>query len=387
MKGKHEYGTFVDAARLSPFLLACAGLALLSACSSEADREALPDWSEGYEEIIPYSGADGGVEPPEDFPEDSFGIGISADITYPIRIHQLNTPNQACSVKQGSPEAEITCVIEMDELDLYALGLKYDIVAPEGMCDFVFYSSYMFENFEIGEGPTEVSWTVDENGQITDEVNSFEGVPRCQYDYSWQYPPSAEAPNCCIGTYTRKVKHVKPGKGDNAEPEEKITESEGIWYGNPAECYHGAAYIDKDVVFSANGWPMMKFIYIDREAMVKTIEYHGLSAHFWSNVPLANFYDPADHENDMPVAFKGIDSRPFYDFQCLDDAEEIIAHIQLVVREWNEEAEFDANGDPDSEGIEPGWETPLNDIADWADLTPGNTEYPEILPVVRRSGL
>jgi hypothetical protein len=387
MKGKREYGTFIGAARLLLVLPACAGLALPTACSSEADREPLPDWREGYEEIIPYSGADGGVEPPEGFPEDSFGIAISEDITYPIRIRQLNTRNQACSVKQGSPEAEITCVIEMDELDLYALGLKYDIVAPKGMCDFIFYSSYMFENFEIGEGPKNVSWTVDENGQITDEVNSVDGAPRCAFDYSWQYSSAAAAPNCCIGSYNRKVNHIIPAKEEGGEPEEKITESTEMWNGNPAECYHGAAYIDKDVIFGADGWPMMKFIYIDRKALVKKVEYHGLSAHFWSNVPLASFYDPVDHENDMPVAFKGIDSRPFYNFECLDDAEEIIARIRLIVREWNEEAEFDADGDPDSEGIEPGWETLLNDITDWADLTPGNTEYPEILPVVRPPGL
>ncbi len=57
------------------------------------------------------------------------------------------------------------------------------------------------------------------------------------------------------------------------------------------------------------------------------------------------------------------------------------------VREWNGEAEFDADADPDSEGTEPGRDSPLNDFGDWADTITDSSHYPESLPVVRPPGL
>lgn len=355
----------------------------VSACKQEEDtREPLPDWSQGYQDPVPST--DGGVSvvrpndgsvPPRDFPVDSFGIGIPMDITYPIRIRRLNTNANPCVVAQGSSDADIECIIDMDELDLNYLGLKYDIIAPRGMCDFVRYSSYIFQNFPIGEGPKEVSWTVHEGGNTSDNVNAADGKPRCEFDYSWQYAEHAGAPNCCTGTYTKRVTDAKTGL---------VGVSQGNWNGNMAECYHGAAYMDKGAKYSEDGWPMAIFIYIDRKDLIHTVTYEHLSVKYPdNNVILANYYDPADHNGDMPAAFKGTLSRPHFVFECLDDAEEIIARIKLSVREWNEEAQFDMDGDPDTEGLEPGWNTPINDIPDWADFTPGNVRYPKILPVER----
>jgi hypothetical protein len=369
-----------NAARLVLALLTYWFIGTVTACEPREVREALPDWSHGYENTV--ASTDGGstVEvpdsssiPPKDFVADSFGIGIPEDITYPIRIYNLNTTNQPCAVKQGSSNADIECMIDMDELDLNVLGLKYDIIAPRGMCDFVSYSSYMFQNFPIGEGPKEVSWTVHEGGNTTDNVNAADGKPRCKYDYSWQYAPSDKAPNCCTGSYTKTVTDATTGK---------VGISQEVWGGHLADCYLGAAYVDKNGNFCDDGWPVARIINIYRKDLILTVEYEGLSTNYSTeNVILANNYSPADHNNDMPVAFKGDRSQPYYEFTCLDDAEEIIARVRLVVREWNEEAQFDMNGDPDTEGMEPGWNTPINDIFDWADLTPGNQQYPRILPV------
>ena len=88
-------------------------------------------------------------------------------------------------------------------------------------------------------------------------------------------------------------------------------------------------------------------------------------------MPLANHYDTADHDGQAPAGLRGAWARPYYTFECYDNAEELLARVRLVVREWNEESQLDASGDPDTEGTEPVSGTPLNDRRDWADATPG----------------
>ncbi len=343
------------------------------ACESDkSERESLPDWSEAYEgeprravDIDP----DGGT--PGSFPDDSFGIAISEDITYPIRIRELSSTDRPCAIEQGSSDPEIRCVLEMNELDLNYLGLKYDIIAPDGMCDFISYSSYMFENFRMEEGPTEVSWTVEEDGSITDEVNAVGDEPVCPADYSRQYAEHLKAPNCCFGEYTRTVTHAQTGK---------VSVSRHNWNGNPAGCFHGAAFMEKRGECTDGGWPLDRFIYINREKLEHTVEYDYPAREGWPNLVLANFYDPADHGGQVPAGLRTLPDRVHFHFLCVDDAEEIIAHVELVVREWNEEAEFDVDGDPDTEGLEAGWGTPINDLDDWADVQADYDGYPRVLP-------
>ena len=75
-------------------------------------------------------------------------------------------------------------------------------------------------------------------------------------------------------------------------------------------------------------------------------------------------------------------ARPYYEAWCLDDAEEIAAHIRLQVREWNEEAEFHALGNPNTTGTESRWSSgpiDIDDLNDWATQTPGREKYPSLL--------
>jgi hypothetical protein len=379
-----------------------AGLCTVFVCACKPANKSpeLPNWRSGYEEDASAGDdggavdeSDGGNVAPRDFPEDSFGIAIPNNVTYPIRLYLLNTEDTPCAVKQGdSINADIQCMMDMDEDDLFFSGLTYDIVAPKGMCDFVSYSSYMFQNFPTVVGPAEVSWTVEENGTYTDEVNASNGKPRCDYDFSLRYPESARAPNCCEGSYTQTITDAKSGK---------TSVSTGDWNGKLSECYHGAAYLDKEARFSDDGWPADTIFYTDRKAFLHTVGYKGLSDKYGGdilhcdeeerglNILLANYYDPADHNMSKPAAFN-TDSvlqrsvlQPYYEFLCLDDATEIIARVRLVVREWNEEAQFDIRGNPDTEGCEPVWNAPINDEFDWKDQTPGDSDYPKVLPVER----
>jgi hypothetical protein len=268
----------------------------------------------------------------------------------------------------------------MDELDLNALGLKYDIVAPEGMCDFVSYHSFRFENFPIVQGPEEVSWTVHEDGSISNQMNAVDGEPICAESFLSLYSENEGAPlNCCYGNFTLTI--TQAGSGISTSVVRK-------WGGLlEPRCYHGAAFFDRKAVFAESNvredwcWPLGIIYYIDRKAMVETVEYWDLSRYGLPNAVYANYFKPEEHQGGIPAAYEGKYSTPYYDIKCLDDADEIIAHIELMVREWNEEAEFDVDGDPDTIGLEPGWNTPINDLDDWADLAPGEEGYPRILPV------
>lgn len=361
----------------APRLLLLASLvcALLACSKKSTEREPLPDWSDGYEHDAPTpGGGDGGVGPgPErpDAPPDSFALLVSSETEYPTRLRRAGT-NDPCAVSRGARREAIDCVLDVNELDLNALGFAVDVVAPDSLCDFILYEGFLFENWEVGTGPELVSFTVEADGTLSHEMNSAKGEPRCEYDYSWQYPKAYGAPNCCGGGYTLRITSAETGE---------ISESSQQWNPELGRCYEGGAYYYKDVELSADGFPLAEWFYIGGKAESKRYEFDGISEQHLTNLPLANYWDPQDHAGDMPAAHRGAYSVPYYRWSCVDDAEEIRAVIRLQVREWNEESEYDVDGDSDTTGTEPDWGTPINDLEDFADRTPDAVSFPELPPV------
>ena len=360
---------------LAPFaLLACA---LLACGDASTGREPLPDWSDGYERDAPVpGGADGGVAPPPplvrtDAPEDSFALLVSRSVEYPTRLRRAGT-NDPCAVSRGAPREAIDCVLDVNELDLSALGFSVDVVAPKGLCDFILYDGFLFENWQVGAGPSEVSYTVEPDGTLSHEVNSAQGEPRCDYDYSWQYPKALEAPNCCTGGYTLRITSKESGE---------TSESSQQWDPDLGRCYEGGAHYYSELVLSKDGFPLDEWFYIGGDAKTKQYAFDGTSEEHLTNLPLANYWDPQDHGGDMPAAYRGAHSKPYYSWVCADDAEEWRAQIRLLVREWNEEAQYDVDGDSDTTGVESSWGTPIDDLEDWADATPDAVSFPELPPV------
>jgi len=284
----------------------------------------------------------------------------------PSRIWQTGTTDPCELNIDGTVEGYQTmdCTLDIPELDLFGYGLDFDFTVPFGACDFVTYHHYMYEAWEVGTGPTDVSYDVDAVGNITNEVNSVNGVPACQYDYSRL---NTDAPNCCVGNYTLSVTNTDSG----------VTRVVGpiSWGGKPSTCYGGAAYIDPEATFTADGWPTGKIVFTNQTKYDKRFHWDELSTRFISNVPLANHYDPADHDGTMPAGLAGEAASPYYVFRCYDHAEELLGQIRLEVREWNEESEYYANGDPDTTGTEPVSGEPIDDRNDWATATPGSTDF------------
>jgi len=347
---------------------------MVLSCGDE-ERDPLPNWSDGYED-----GADGGT-PGGAGSGGTMALVQAADVPYPVRIYDLDRPDEPCAIAiEGTLESreEITCQMEVKELDLYAVGLAFDLHISQGACEYLWYRHYEYEAFEVGYGPTDVSYTIDANGSITNEVNSSGGEPYCEYDYS---DLGLDWPNCCLGRYTLTVTNEGAGGEVTVHPPK-------WWGGNPCDCHDGAAHADDEAVFNEDRCPMATILYLNWAAFSKPFRLGSISDDYFTNVPYANYYDPADHDGTRPAGLREDGPLgpsairwpyyypwPYYTFVCTDDADEIFGSIRLIVREWNEAEEFfkpNNSGNPDTEGTEPGTAYLLNDVWDWKDATPGS---------------
>ncbi len=348
----------------SMILALTATFGLLTACPIP-EREPLPDWSDGFDGVDTSDTSDtSDTADTSDtsVPEDPMALYAVDDYGILSRLHKTGTTEPCEIFIDGTMQGYelIDCTLDTPELDLYGYGLDFDFVTPFGGCDFVVYHHYMYEAWEVGVGPTEVSYEIDIDGIISNEVNSLNGEPLCAYDYSRF---DEDAPNCCLGNYTLSI----------YTPASELPRVTGptTWGGNAATCYSGAAYIDPEASFSASGWPTGKIVFVDQGRFEKRFHWDELSTDFVSNVPLANYYDPANHGGGMPAGLAAPFARPYYTFECYDHAEEILGRIRLTVKEWNTLAEYLINGDPHVTGTEPVSGEPLDDRADWSVATPG----------------
>ncbi len=365
-------------------------LAVVGGCSLP-ERAALPDWEIGNEDTDPVPpdtdivdtdtgvvDTDTDVEDTDgndtDVDPDAFGLTVPANLGWPMRIRRMDPTtrlplNEPCTVPRGttSPtDASIECVVDVNELDVVATGLQIDGYAPEGMCDYFVHEHYYYESWEVGDGPVEVSYTDNGDGTFSDEVNSVNGKPYCEYDYTESYPEYMDPPNCCLGGYTLTV--TLPG-GD-------VVVSDGQWDGDAVECYAGAAFLDTEAVFDADGWPARVYTYIDENASVKNFVFESSMMDYHTSVPFANWYLPSQHDGSRPAPLAGLRSLPYYEIGCADGAEEYAARIRYYVREWNELDEYLIDGDPNTTGTESPVSGPLDDWADWAVLGPGDDVFP-----------
>lgn len=368
------------ALRVAGRWLAPIGVSLVLVACDSRPREPLPDWSAGYEDAGTHDGFGDAATPPT--PGETpvnFALVVPQSVTWPVRLGLASDITLPCAVTASDGQAgfevgrEIDCLMDVNELDLYVLGVRYDIHVPEGMCDMLLHIPYVHANYALGVGPDRVAYTVETDGTYSDELNSMNGKPYCPYDHSRIDP---RAPNCCFGTYTLQITSRESGN---------ITSEQRTWGGRRGDCFYGGGYVQEGASFDPQGLPMSYFVHTEADVHVEHVVFEGISDKYSSNLALANYFDPDDHGGSAPAGLTAPGARPYYQAECLDDAGEIIARIRLSVREWNEEAEFFGGGDPDTTGIEPGWQSGLidiDDLSDWATQTPGDIDYPAI-PVVQ----
>ena len=108
-----------------------------------------------------------------------------------------------------------------------------------------------------------------------------------------------------------------------------------------------------------------------------------ISKGFRSLAFFANFFDPADHVGGAPIgltATTAVSPEPLYAWQCLDRADDVVAEINLYVREWNTKDMFDNRvANPtgyDDSGPEDNPFGPVNQKNDRADWKEWAGSYP-----------
>lgn len=342
----------------------------VAACSKNATREPLPDWTSppAGGTADGGGGAEGGG-----VPNGTFGITVPATVAYPTRLRVLGTTDQPCAIPlsgamQGGPANIAECVLDMDELDLFVQGLAFDIHTPQGGCDYVLYEPYLYASWPSGTGPTAVAYTQQPDGTFSDEVNSQNGEPTCAFDFRRTV---VGGPNCCAGTYTLTITSAQTGKS---------TTKVANWGGVSPDCYDGAAFLLDGVKLNPGGYPQDPIYFVHGAAQRLPIRHTGLSDKYPPiTVPLANHVDDAPTDAPLPIALTTGVARSKYTISCLDNADEVLGTIRLDVREWNEKPELARDGNPNTTGIEPTFNGPVNDLLDWADLVQQRTDYTRVV--------
>ena len=137
---------------------------------------------------------------------------------------------QSCTVPRSdlsTPAADIQCIAEAHELDIWAQGVTLAASFPAGFCDYVEEAPYFYFKYLPGVGPAAPPYSVAE--------------PTCLYDYTKQ-----EGPNCCSGEWT-----MPAGPSPATQPSRS-----GKYGGKFSNCYSGSGI--KDFIASNSGVPGIK---------------------------------------------------------------------------------------------------------------------------------
>lgn len=363
----------------APKTLSVLALTALVACEP-TDAPELPDWSPGFPSSDTGGSTDtGGGDTGELSGLLALDVNMSPALT---RFGQKADPSLDCEIDASTGTyTRLECQLEINELDLYFNGWNYDLTIPSGTCEYLGVENYMYKAWTHGTGPSTVTIQVNQDGSFyADGANAQDGEPFCEFDHT--DPSNEEAPNCCFGTYSLIIETVD--STGNVVGTETVPGEE--WGGGAVgDCYAGAAFSSSATqVDPVSGLPRYLIVDIDEDVdNVYNVSFNApIAKPESSNVTVANFYDPADG---TPAGLVEDFARDHYAIECLDRALEITARFEIDVREWDEKAEYLAEGDPNSgiqasAGATPpvednGSGSPLNDFWDWADFALNGIDY------------
>jgi len=295
-------------------------------------------------------------------PGQALGILHRAQESYGQDISTKNM-TAPCEIKADAvgSDRDITCVLEVEELDLYFSDLDLELNAPSQMCSYVGQMPYFFYSHQAGRGPSKVAHQELADGTIIDGPYTKNGEPVCAYDHS-----NSDGPNCCTGTYSHSITHME------SDGTSTVTIEDRDWGGDTAACLAGPAMTSAWAEYrNMHGFPINRLEYVEGVGMLTrfTVEAAIGSTQgtrpVASNTWAANFYRPSDHSEGKPRAMLkpvGLPEAPTpkdtYEWACYDRAENTNARIRLLIREWN--------SGPIVEGGNP--ESGHNSRLDWLDF-------------------
>ncbi|MBY0383812.1 hypothetical protein K2X05_01525 [bacterium] len=304
-----------------------------------------------------------------------FNVKVNPPVGTNYFIHKAGDFDATCTVASNETvyaNKDITCIVEVEELEGAFNGISMVMNAPPAMCKYVNYYPYFYFGLNYGAGPTAATVRFDKNstfvgGSVTGPgFLSGTGEVKCNYSYKDK--------DCCYGSYTKTTTNNFGSTDPDLPP---TTTSEVVeWSGKPGDCAVSPA--EELSTDEASGVPVSTYYYstsgFNKEFATKKRSVIDSN----SSLFYANYYSGT-----APTAFKlagTYPGNPYYQWVCVDDAEEIVARIRVQIREWNDIDEFvlKASGNPDTTGTETDWTTPINDFNDWLDIVNLGNGYPGI---------
>jgi hypothetical protein len=232
-----------------------------------------------------------------------------------------------------------SCYVEGEELDLYMQGIQLQYNVPSTMCEYFEVAPYWYFTYQPGVGPANITVDTDKNGNVGSDPGNTGTVtgpiPTCSFDYT---PTSG--PNCCLGTFTETDRTYNTTTNSY---QTTGTTFSNPWGGNVGTCINGPAVATQPKQATTN-------LPVPVDFLVSNIGTNNIytvaspsSFLFGSDIYVANFWDASSFGGGMPPALStqaGITPVPFYDFICKDRADEYLAEIQLYVRKWGTDSNF-----------------------------------------------
>jgi len=340
---------------------------LLSGCSVESEGETSGDESGGEEEV---STATFNV---------IVASGTGGDGVYTISRDGDGTTD--CTADDGE---DVTCIVDVHELDLWHQGYKLSVGMPESMCSYRGFIPYFFNVAPIGMAPTAVRYETDEDDNIIEpstvpEAGNFD-FPNGVSDIYYYLPgpaqwvshaqifgtPAASADQVkCLFSYKTSdgsTKNCCQGDYDTiaTDSEGTTTSVEADWGGTYGTCFAGPGIDDTDHPKTSSGLPSYLITNVPTSGLTGefVVNKHELSTNLYG----ANYFLASDHDNitngldtgsgivdggdDAPQAcqvyrwFNGnstamIHRACYYQYDCLDTNFEVISRIRVMVREWD----------------------------------------------------
>jgi len=334
-------------------------------------------------------------------PINGFSLVVTQNDNYSILVSKDGDGSTECKADEGE---KISCIVDMNEHDLYINGLKLGWAAPQDQCDYIGQYHYYYAAYPVGVMPSAVIyfanddglndladysppagtpfntvWTAavaagcgadivyaidaDQDGIIQGDeyychADLFTTVAteadsvRCPWDYSGQ----DGGKNCCYGDYTKfTYDGTDPAVDDGANWGDES---------NYANCFRGPGLSDFDAPKNVFGMPYYLTELVTTAGLQDSLNITApwLTSHR-NQIYAANYFNrAADHsgagesatiasfhsasfvpgDNTVQAPINMAIGFPFYQIDCLDHDFELKAQIRVMVREWNTQAQFDS---------------------------------------------
>ena len=277
---------------------------------------------------------------------------VNAGMTY--YIHEAADWTKACKILGSDSATDMTCILEMEELDLYVKGVTLNYHVPSDTCAYFTERPYYYWAWEPARGPRAVTLTIPAGPVLVTSAGngakatvSYNGSSlACGADYT-----SQTGPNCCYGDYALTTNDTTAGSS---------TTTLASWGSSFTGCISGPATATQPK--TTYGIPKTTISYLNNASYDGSYIVSGpLDKDLLSLAYIANYFvGPPYDIGSAPTPVQGPvlgtvpSGNPYYEYTCIDHAGDVRHRIRLFIRAWSKDSEFakKSAGDFVSYGVE-----------------------------------